>query len=107
MKTLLSFLRDDVGAILPVKACRGDLVPFVLEPCANNVLNFLRRNERRHESPQRYASFVMMIVPEAANMPPTPWHTESLAPGTWAGAVPRIWRTLSCSAYMPYMPECM
>ena len=53
------------------------------------------------------ASFVMMIVPEAANMPPTPWHTESLAPGTWAGAVPRIYLTLSCSAYMPYMPECI
>ena len=49
----------------------------------------------------------MMIVPEAANMPPTPWQTEILAPGIWAGAVPRIWRTLSYSAYMPYMPECM
>ena len=41
----------------------------------------------------------MMIVPEAANMPPTPWQTEILAPGIWAGAMPRIWRTLSCSAY--------
>ena len=29
-------------------------------------------------------------------MPPTPWQTEILAPGTWAGAMPRIWRTLSC-----------
>ena len=28
----------------------------------------------------------MMIVPEAANMPPTPWQTEILAPGIWAGA---------------------
>jgi hypothetical protein len=37
----------------------------------------------------------MMIVPEAANMPPTPWQTEILAPGTCAGAMPRIWRTLS------------
>ena len=36
-------------------------------------------------------------------MPPTPWQTEILAPGIWAGAVPRIWRTLSCNAYMPYM----
>ncbi len=54
-----------------------------------------------------YPSFVMMIVPEAANIPPTPWQTEILAPGIWAGAMPRIWRTLSCSAYMPYMPECM
>ena len=53
------------------------------------------------------ASFVMMIVPLAANMPPTPWQTEIFAPGTWAGAVPRIWRTLSCKAYMPYIPECM
>jgi hypothetical protein len=49
----------------------------------------------------------MMMVPEAANMTPTPWQTETLAPGIWAGAVPRIWRTLSCSAYMPYIPECM
>jgi len=40
-------------------------------------------------------------------MPPTPWQTEILAPGIRAGAVPRIWRTLSCKAYMPYMPECM
>jgi hypothetical protein len=46
----------------------------------------------------------MMIVPEAANMPPTPWQPESLAPGIWAGAAPRIWRTLSCNAHMPYMP---
>jgi len=37
----------------------------------------------------------MMIVPEAADMPPTPWQTEILAPGIWAGAVPCIWRTLS------------
>jgi hypothetical protein len=50
------------------------------------------------------ASFDMMMVPLAANMPPTPWQTEILAPGIWAGAVPRIWRTLSCKAYMP---ECM
>jgi hypothetical protein len=34
-------------------------------------------------------------------MSPTPWQTELLALG-WA--VPRIWRTLSCNAYMP---ECM
>ena len=26
------------------------------------------------------------MVPEAANMPPTPWQTEILAPGIWAGA---------------------
>ncbi len=36
----------------------------------------------------------MMIVPEAANMPPTPWQTEIQAPGIWAAATPRIWRTL-------------
>jgi hypothetical protein len=53
------------------------------------------------------ASFDMMIVPEAANMPPTPWQTEILASGIWAGAAPRIWHALSCKAYMPYMPECM
>jgi len=27
-----------------------------------------------------YRSFVKMMVPDAANMPPTPWHTEILAP---------------------------
>jgi hypothetical protein len=43
-------------------------------------------------------SFDMMIVPDAANMPPTPWQTEIRASGIWAGAVPRIWRTLSCKA---------
>jgi len=37
------------------------------------------------------ASLDMMIVPEAVNMPPTPWQTEILAD-------PRIWRTLSCGA---------
>lgn len=52
-------------------------------------------------------SLVKMIVPEAANMPPTPWQTLILAPSTWAGAMPRICRTLSCRAYMPYIPECM
>jgi hypothetical protein len=36
-------------------------------------------------------------------MPPTPRQTEILVPGIWAGAVPRIWRTLSCNAYMPYI----
>ena len=40
-------------------------------------------------------------------MPPTPWQTLIFASGTCAAAVPRIWRTLSWSAYMPYMPECM
>ena len=53
------------------------------------------------------ASLEMMVVPEAANMPPTPWQTEILASGIWAGTMPRIWRMLSCNAYMPYMPECM
>jgi hypothetical protein len=46
----------------------------------------------------------MMMVPEAANMPPTSWQTEIRAPGICAGADPRIWRTLSCKAYMP---ECI
>jgi hypothetical protein len=36
-------------------------------------------------APARHdGTFDMMIVPEAANMPPTPWQTEILAPGTWA-----------------------
>jgi hypothetical protein len=43
----------------------------------------------------------MMIVPDAANMPPTPWQTVILASGIWAGATRRIWRTLSCKACMP------
>jgi hypothetical protein len=38
------------------------------------------------------AWFDMMMVPEAANMPPTPWQTEILASGICAGALPRIWR---------------
>jgi hypothetical protein len=49
----------------------------------------------------------MMIVPDAANMPPALWQTEILAPEICAGAGPRIWRTLSCNAYMPYIPECV
>ena len=59
-------------------------------------------------SPLHYGAWLLkMIVPDAANMPPTPWHTEIFAPGTCAGASPRICRTLSCNAYIPYMPECM
>ncbi len=49
----------------------------------------------------QFGSFDMMMAPEAANMPSAPWQTEILQPGIWAGAMPRIWRTLSCSAYMP------
>lgn len=56
---------------------------------------------------QNYFSFVNTMVPDAANIPPTPWATLIFAPSTWAGAMPRICRTLSCRAYMPYMPECM
>src|SRR5258708_18664327 len=41
-----------------------------------------------------YRSFVKIIVPLAPNMPPTPWQTEIFAPGTCAGAMPRICRTL-------------
>jgi len=63
--------------------------------------------ERCVPAPAYGASLEKMIVPEAANMPPTPWQTEIFAPGICAGAMPRICRTLSCSAYMPYMPECM
>ena len=47
------------------------------------------------------AAHSMVIVPDAANMPPTPWQTEILALGIWAGAGPRIGRTLSSGAYMP------
>jgi hypothetical protein len=70
-------------------------------------LHLVEPKGRRAASFAHGASFDMMIVPDAANIPPTPWQTEIFAPGTWAGAIPRIWRTLSCKAYMPYMPECM
>jgi hypothetical protein len=33
------------------------------------------------EKPHYGGSFDMMSVPEAVNMPPTPWQTEILAPG--------------------------
>ena len=46
-------------------------------------------------------------VPLAANMPPTPWHTAIFTSPTWAGAVPRTWRTLSWIANIPYMPVCV
>lgn len=58
-------------------------------------------------SPPYGRSFDMMIVPLAPNIPPTPCATLIFAPATCAGAVPRICRTLSCSAYMPYIPECV
>src|SRR5690349_5710295 len=45
--------------------------------------------------PAQGGSFDMMIVPEAANMLPTPSQTEILAPRIWAGAAPRLWRALS------------
>jgi len=38
--------------------------------------------ENRHHG----GSFEKMIVPEAANMPPTPWQTDTLAPSICAGA---------------------
>jgi hypothetical protein len=42
----------------------------------------------------------MMMVPEAANMPPTPWHTENLAPGIWAR------RCRASGARSPARPTC-
>jgi hypothetical protein len=59
---------------------------------------------RRTAFPVQGRSFENTTVPEAENMPPTPWQTLSFAPGTCAGAVPRICRTLSCRANIPYMP---
>jgi hypothetical protein len=67
----------------------------------------MRRWLRADASFRHRRLFDVLMVPEATNMPPTPWQTEILARGIWAGAVPRIWRTLSYSAYMPYMAECM
>src|SRR4051812_30854327 len=79
---------------------------------ARAIDNFQTRKQtfRHNRTPFAacYGAWLLkMMVPDAANMPPTPWQTEILAPGTCAGATPRIWRTLSCSAYMPYMPECI
>jgi hypothetical protein len=36
-----------------------------------------------------------------------PMADRDLGIGDLRGAMPRIWRTLSCNAYMPHMPECM
>ena len=47
----------------------------------------------------------MMIVPEAANVPPTPWQTD-ISVAVWVAPAPRIWRTLSYIGYMPYLLEC-
>src|ERR1700746_1211314 len=41
---------------------------------------------------------LLTTEPEAANMPPTLWQTEVLAPGIWARAVPRI-RTPAMRTY--------
>ncbi len=46
----------------------------------------------------------MMIVPEAANMPLTPWQTEILAPDLGRGDPAHLAHALSCK---PYMLECM
>src|SRR5262245_46955120 len=72
------------------------------EGCLIAHVCFLRGRPRPHPR-----SLLNTMVPLAANMPPTPWAMEILAPLTCAAATPRIWRTPSCSAYMPYMPECM
>ena len=91
-----------IPALVERRAIANDLEEFAIE-------NHRRASGRFSASADiaQSGSFDMMIVPEAANMPPTPWQTEILAPGICAGAIPRIWRTLSCNAYMPYMPECM
>ncbi len=53
------------------------------------------------------SSVVSTAVAAAENMPPTPCTRDSFAPLTCAGEMPRICRTPSCRANMPYMPECM
>jgi hypothetical protein len=79
-----------------------DLLPFgrLAAP-----LWVLRPLSGRGASPAYGASFDMIMVPDAANMPHTT--VEILASGICAGAVPRIWRALSCNAYMPYFSGCM
>ena len=47
-------------------------------------------NQRRH--PAAAVAWVMMIVLLPENQPATPCATETLAPGTCAGATPRICR---------------
>ncbi len=95
---------------------RFDIAPYDIRP--DRIVEHHRQRRRmpaaygRMVSPiginNPYGAWLLkMIVPDAANIPPTPWHTEIFAPSTCAGATPRICRTLSCSAYIPYMPECM
>ena len=89
---------------------RKSLIGLVVCNAKTALIGHIRKNSRLYGNYRESGysgSFDMMIVPLAANMPPTPWQTEILAPGICAGAMPRIWRTLSCKAYMPYMPECM
>ena len=50
----------------------------------------LGRAEDRAKSTHYGCWFVITMQPLAANIPPTPRHTEISASGTWAGAVPRI-----------------
>ena len=45
-------------------------------------------------------------MPAAESMPPMPFTSESLVPGTWRGPhSPRCWRTASMIGKMPYIPE--
>jgi hypothetical protein len=52
-------------------------------------------------------SFEKITVPDAANIPPIPWASETFTLGTCAGAVPLNCRTHSCMANIPYMPVCV
>ena len=102
---------SDQGALDEPLAREGSRLPARRK--AKLTTNAFQEKARLHRralqtaSPQAASLLVITMQPLAANMPPTPRHTDTSAPSTCAGAVPRIWRTLSCKAYMPYMPECM
>ena len=92
----------------PSAAATNENAPLVtILPEAQHRLNSVGAGVTYSYQSYAGASLEKMIVPDAANIPPTPWQTEIFAPSICAGDVPRICRTLSCSAYMPYMPECI
>src|SRR6202012_4198997 len=99
--------RDDHGPHADAADGREQQRDAEAEPGVAGVDQGTGFKKQGASSENQGASLEKMMVPDAANMPPTPWQTEIFAPSTCAAAMPRICRTLSCSAYMPYMPECM
>lgn len=78
-------------------------VPDVVSLARYGTLRF----DDLRTDPYHWSALVSTTVAAAENMPPTPCTTESFAPAICAGEMPRICRTDSCSANIPYIPECM